>query len=550
MTSQREFYNPPHEVLRIILTPYLQFRLRISSKQNPFHSIYYLLDTGASVNVISSNILNQIGYTHVNFKDKITLTGIGNTLTETKGSVVIDLLIGKTIYNTKFYVMKNLSVPGIIGAEFLKKHTLFIDKNFKFIVLQKPKIYFKSNNVESNQIYKKNNYENNESNAIHYQNDTSGFQKDQEVKYEGEILNNVAFCENIVHCDETSDGFENKLDDQPCMPTELNLDIDKDGDVTEFKNLKSIKGRERIQKIIDLVNLEHLNKHNFDEIVSMIEKFNKLFFIEGDELTFTDAAIHEIETTTNIPINKRQYRMPEATKVHIDEQIDEMLKLGIIKPSKSPWNAPVLCIPKKVGADGKQKYRIVVDFRSLNMITKPFVFPIPLINEILDNIGDAQYFSSIDLKSGFYQIPINPKDAAKTAFSTSKGHYEFLRMPMGLRNSPATFQILMNIILYSIQPIKAFVYLDDIIVFGKTIEEHNENLFKILEALYQNNLKVETSKCTILKTQINYLGHTIDKHGIMPTDDNIKTIKELKRPQNVKDVRSFLGTIKFYILFQ
>uniref|UniRef100_A0ABM1XJY4 RNA-directed DNA polymerase n=1 Tax=Aedes albopictus TaxID=7160 RepID=A0ABM1XJY4_AEDAL len=268
--------------------------------------------------------------------------------------------------------------------------------------------------------------------------------------------------------------------------------------------------------------------------------------LKGDDLTYTNMATHEIETTTNIPINKRQYRMPESTKRHIDEQIDEMLKLKIIKPSKSPWNAPVLCVPKKDDANGNKRYRIVVDFRALNTITKQYVFPIPLINEILDNIGDSQYFSSIDLKSGFYQIPINPKDASKTAFSTSKGHFEFNRMPMGLKNSPSTFQKLMNTILYEIQPVKAFVYLDDIVIFGKTIQEHNENLCKVLEALKRNNLKIEPEKCNILKTEIKYLGHIIDKNGIRPTDENIKTIQKMEKPKTIKGVRSFLGTVNFY----
>lgn len=164
--------------------------------------------------------------------------------------------------------------------------------------------------------------------------------------------------------------------------------------------------------------------------------------------------------------------------------------------------------PKKNDANGNKRYRIVVDYRALNTITKQFVFPIPLINEILDNIGDSRYFSSIDLKSGFYQIPIDPKDAPKTAFSTSKGHFEFNRMPMGLKNSPSTFQRLMNTILYEIQPVKAFVYLDDIVIFGKTIEEHNENLYKVLEALERHNLKLEPEKCNLLKTEIKYLGST------------------------------------------
>ena len=260
----------------------------------------------------------------------------------------------------------------------------------------------------------------------------------------------------------------------------------------------------------------------------------------------TKAAVHSIETTTNVPINKRQYRFPEATKRHINDEIDEMRAQGIIKPSTSPWNAPVLCVPKKPDASGNKRHRIVVDFRALNEITKPFVYPIPLINEILDNVGGAKYFSSLDLKSGFYQVPIDPRDAAKTAFSTPKGHFEFTRMPMGLKNSPSTFQRLMNTVLFEIGDVKAFVYLDDIIVFGDTIEEHNANLRKVLMALRKHNLKIEPGKCQLLRREIEYLGHVVNENGIKPTNTNIKAIQNIKAPTTVRGVRSLLGTVNFY----
>ena len=206
-----------------------------------------------------------------------------------------------------------------------------------------------------------------------------------------------------------------------------------------------------------------------------------------------------------------------------------------------------MCIPKKSEDDqGEKKYRIVVDFRALNLITKPFVYPIPRIDDIMDNIGNSKFFSTIDLKSGFFQIPIALKDAAKTAFSTAKGHYEFLRMPMGLKNSPSTFQKLMNTVIYTIQPIKAFVYLDDIVVFGDSIEEHTNNLLKVFNALRNHNLKIEPSKCKLLHKEITYLGHTIKETGIKPTQANVKTILDMHTPKTLKEVRSFLGMINFY----
>ena len=176
----------------------------------------------------------------------------------------------------------------------------------------------------------------------------------------------------------------------------------------------------------------------------------------------------------------------------------------------------------------------------MNTITKQFVYPIPLINEILDNIGNSCHFSSLDLRSGFFQVPIHPRDAAKTAFSTHKGHFKFSRMPMGLKNSPSTFQRLMNTVLHELRGVKAFVYLDDIIVFGRPEKEHNENLIRVLEALRKYNLKLEPGKCHLLVEKLKYLGHVISKEGIRPNGDNVATIKDMSRPQTIRQVRSFL----------
>lgn len=319
-----------------------------------------------------------------------------------------------------------------------------------------------------------------------------------------------------------------------------------DYSLIDNKKYNEMHGNERNENLLTALDLNHLDKNEYNAMEDLMLSYSDVFFLKGDKLSVTDIAVHEIETTTNVPIYKRQYRFPEATKNQINEEIQEMEKQGIIRPSKSPWNAPVLCIPKKTDEKGIKKIRIVVDFRALNLITKPFVYPIPNINEILDDLGENCFFSTLDLKSGFYQVPIHPNDAAKTAFSTPKGHFEFTRMPMGLRNSPSTFQRLMNTVLYEIGDVKAIVYLDDIIVFGNSIKEHNENLAKVLEAMRRHNLKIEPNKCQILKSEIKYLGHIINKDGIRPMDDNIKAIRDMPIPKTVKAIRSFLGTVNFY----
>jgi len=160
-----------------------------------------------------------------------------------------------------------------------------------------------------------------------------------------------------------------------------------------------------------------------------------------------------------------------------------MLKDDIIQPSTSPWNSPILVIPKKVDAAGKQKWRIVVDFRRVNEATIGDNFPIPLISEILDTLGNSKYFSTIDCASGFLQIPVKLEDRPKTAFSAAYGHYEYKRMPMGLKCAPSTFQRLMSTVLSGMQELKSLVYLDDIIILGEHLKVHNERLRDVLARL-------------------------------------------------------------------
>ncbi|CAB0020960.1 unnamed protein product, partial [Nesidiocoris tenuis] len=160
-----------------------------------------------------------------------------------------------------------------------------------------------------------------------------------------------------------------------------------------------------------------------------------------------------------------------------------MLAQGIIRPSSSPWNSPLWIVPKKLDHSNIQKYRIVIDYRSLNQKTISDKYPLPNITELLDQLGRSMYFSCLDLKSGFHQIPMHPDSIEKTAFSTGNGHYEMLRMPMGTKNSPATFQRLMDNVLRGLQGEICSVFLDDIIVFSKSLDEHILRLKKIFDRL-------------------------------------------------------------------
>lgn len=498
----------------IFHSPNKHFLIEAITERCPNTKTTFLLDTGAHRNFLKASLLSQlkIKSKDIDKADIIPVIGVSNTQVMSIGSVWVKLCIEGVTFPIKFHLLENLlAAPAIIGAEFLKTHTTFVGNHFEYMIWQRfPDV------------------------TVEYEKEHSPTLSDDFTQYDESFT-------GIVNETVSQEEWEENLLDEL-----LDLEKNTDCDFIEYKNTEPIEGHERLQELAKLIDLSHLHPENFAGVRDIIIKHKDIFFLAGDRLSTTYAAKHEIETTTNVPINKRQYRFPEATKSHINEEIEEMLKQGIIKPSTSPWNAPVLCVPKKPDPNGNKRYRIVVDFRALNTITKSFIYPIPLINEILDNIGESSYFSSLDLKSGFYQVPIDPRDAQKTAFSTPRGHFEFTRMPMGLKNSPSTFQRLMNSIIYEIGDVQAFVYLDDIIIFGKNAKEHNHHLKKVLNALRKHNLKIEPGKCQFLKNEIQYLGHIISKEGIKPTNANIKVIQGLKPPKTIKEVRSFLGTVNFY----
>jgi len=179
-----------------------------------------------------------------------------------------------------------------------------------------------------------------------------------------------------------------------------------------------------------------------------------------------------------------------------------MLADGVIQHSTSTWNFPTLVVPKKADSSGKVKWRVVVDFRKRNYVTLCDSFPIPVILDVLNSLGNSRYFSSIDCASGFYQIPLRAEDRTKTAFSTDYGHFEYKSMPFGLKGAPATFQRLMSVVLSGMQGLKFLCYLDDLLIFGETLEVHNDRLRDVFGRLRMNNLKLQSDKCEFLRKVI------------------------------------------------
>ncbi|KAG2190799.1 hypothetical protein INT47_010346 [Mucor saturninus] len=228
----------------------------------------------------------------------------------------------------------------------------------------------------------------------------------------------------------------------------------------------------------------------------------------------------------------------------LKRQLKELLDLGLIRPSSSPWGAPILFVKKKNG-----EMRMCVDYRALNKVTIRNNHPLPRIDECLERLKGANHFTSLDLRSGYHQVRIQQSDVPKTAFNTRYGQYEFLVLPFGLTNAPPTFQHLMNKVLGDCLDDFALVYLDDILIFSKTPEEHEKHVRHVLNRLREAKLIANQKKCEFNKKELTFLGFQVSAKGILPSPDKIKTIQDWTPPNNVQEVRQFIGLAQHYRRF-
>lgn len=303
------------------------------------------------------------------------------------------------------------------------------------------------------------------------------------------------------------------------------------------------------QNLENNLRLDHLNQEETTMLTNLCHQFKDIFYSPDIPLSATNLTKHHIRTKTDAPIFTKTYRYPHVHRNEVKQQINKMLNEKIIEPSESPYNFPIWVVPKKMDASGTQKWRIVIDYRKLNEQTIEDKYPLPRIETVLDNLGRATYFSTLDLASGFHQIEIEKEDREKTAFSTEEGHFQFRRMPFGLKNAPATFQRAINNALAGLTPQQCLVYLDDIIIYSKSLQEHINRLKNVFIKCRQANIKIQLDKSEFLHKSVKYLGHIITPDGVKPDPSKISAIKNFPVPKTRTEIKSFLGLFGYYRKF-
>ncbi len=290
-------------------------------------------------------------------------------------------------------------------------------------------------------------------------------------------------------------------------------------------------------------DLTHLSVQDAALIDGVLQEFSSSFAESLKDLGCSSVLPQRI-VTVGEPFAMPPYRCPVHLRPVLKQHLDEMLESGIIEPSSSPFSSPVILVKKKTG-----NFRMCVDLRRLNAISVADKYPLPILQDTLDDLHGARIMSCIDLCSGFHQILIAEEDRHKTAFSTCFGHFQYVRMAMGSKGAPSHFMRVMEIVLKDVLRKFVLVYLDDLIVYSKNMEEHAEHLRIVFKLLQDAGLKMKPSKCSFAKRSVEFLGHIVSENGITPDERKIEAIKKFPTPKNVDHVRSFLGLTGFFRRF-
>jgi hypothetical protein len=280
------------------------------------------------------------------------------------------------------------------------------------------------------------------------------------------------------------------------------------------------------------------------QLHTLLEDFSDIFALTPSDLGKTTKVKHRICTEASPPIRQPVRRVPVGQREQVREELRAMSQRGVIQPSTSPWASPLVLVKKKDGS-----IHFCVGYRKLNTITRKDAYPIPRIDETLDTLSGSCVFTTLDLLSGYWQVEMHPEDKEKTAVCTPEGLFEFNVMPFGLCNAPATFQRLMDCVLAGLHWETCLVYLDDVIVLGKSFEDHLRNLQGVFQRLREAGLKLKTSKCNLCQEKVSFLGHIVSQKGISTDPSKIEAITKWPTPTECREVQQFLGLCNYYRRF-
>ena len=307
-----------------------------------------------------------------------------------------------------------------------------------------------------------------------------------------------------------------------------------------IKDKSDVSVPEHLQDLFDR-STKDLNESVKERIADLLHKFEESFSRNEWDIGVTSLAEHSIKTGDADPIKQPPRRVPLAFADKEKQAVEDMKAKGVIRNSVSPWASPICLVSKKDGG-----VRLCVDYRKVNELVKPDGFPLPRIQDCLDAVAGSRWFSTFDLTSGYYQIPLKKEDIPKSAFVCKYGHFEMTRMPFGLNS---TFQRTMELALHGLQWVTCLIYIDDIVVFGRSFDEHISRVQEVLERIKQAGLKLKPDKSNLFQTSVLFLGHVVSGDGVQPSPVNIAKVVDWPRPKTAKQVKQFVALGSYYRRF-
>ena len=545
-----------------------------------------LIDSGADISAVNANYVERKQVTIFKKDSAFDLRSANRSPIPTRGSCVLEISVNKCVSFVpyEFVVIDGLAADLIVGDDFLRTYGAVLDLEKNTFTLSRheydakfdPNVHetLRRGNLGAMHVAKEVEKEVRlvAARTVSLEPRTISVVKvraNSEKKIPGLVIaqptealllkKNALFAASLITIEsgQSSLLLENHTDERITIPQNMHIASAQEVATKDSNpilaalspdaksNRKHTCTSDVLADVEAQINAE-LSRRERESIKNILTQFLTLFPRGDEPPRQTHLVKHTINTGQHVPIRaKYTRRYAPIEREIIALEVQKMLEQGIIQESSSPWNSPIVLVKKKDGS-----VRFCIDFRQLNKVTKRDTYPIPLIEDCLDCLSGARSFSSLDLKSGYFQCPLAEEDREKTAFVTPDGGlFEFKCLPFGLSNGPSTFERLMDSILRGRKWKHCLVYLDDLCVFGASLEQHNERLRDILECLDRANLSLNVKKCSFGSTKLNMLGYEITREGVRPDSSETSAIRDFPTPTNQKAVRSFLGLCSYYRKF-
>lgn len=506
----------------------------------------FLSDSQADISVIKNTSLTK-HFTY-NSNETISVKGVTDESIHSLGTVNLLLFIDNVCIEHKFHLFDgNFNIPtdGIIGKDFLKAYQCSIDYSDMLLTIRTPQcdLQLKINSeFEDDNVYIP-------PRAQIFKLFTIKSQSFPVVIKNQEVSPRILIPTTIAYQPKTWIRVLN-ASENPHTVNSNNIQFEH---INEYNIYKMSKDENqtvqanRKSKLRDVLE-NKIPRHARDALLKLCEDYADIFHLDGDKPTTNNFYAQDLHVQDTTPVYIKNYRLPQSQKSEIKAQVTKLLENDLIEYSKSPYNSPLLLVPKK-STDGTQKWRLCVDFRMLNKKLIPDKHPLPRMDDILDGLGRAKYFSVIDLQSGFHQIPLNPESRPLTAFSTDFGMFQWTVLPFGINVAPSSFTRMMTLAFSGLEPDQAFIYMDDIIIIGFSEQNHFKNIQSIFKTCRQFNLKVNPEKCDFFRHEVDFLGHKCTSNGLLPDPSKIHSIANFPRPKDKAEAKRFVAMANYYRRF-